>query len=106
MSFLIKLKDLDKDGGGKYPFTYDVYADSETEALEKIRKKYADDEDFKLMEQSYFSDKVIEVIPPAKKEPVLEKPIEETDNLEDLLSLYKIEETDNLEDLLSLYETE
>jgi hypothetical protein len=98
---LVVLKDLDKDGGGKYPFTYDVYADSETEALEKIRKKYADDEDFKLMEQSYFSDEVIEVIPPVGK---VEKPIEETDNLDDLLALYQIEETENLDDLLKLYE--
>jgi hypothetical protein len=33
-----------------------------------------------------------------------EKSIEETDNLDDLLSLYPIEETDNLDDLLKLYE--
>jgi len=38
------------------------------------------------------------------KEPFLEKPIEETENLDDLLTLYQIEETENLDDLLKLYE--
>ena len=164
----VVLKELDKDGGYKHDYFYDIYADSETEALEKIRKQYKDDEDFKFTELSYFSDEVIEVIPATKKvvklsnlkkgdrftfplsqedinmgvtemiyvfdskakstffyksgdsefstsenrevnllsskEPVLEKPIEDTDNLEDLLSLYPIEETENLNDLLKLYE--
>ena len=165
---LVVVKELDKDGGGKIPTTYDVYADNETEALEKIRKRYKDDEDFRLSDLSYFSDEVIEVIPATKKvvklsnlkkgdrftfplsqedinmgvtemiyvfdskakstffyksgdsefstsenrevnlltskEPISEKPIEETDNLDDLLALYQIEETENLDDLLKLYE--
>ena len=165
---LVVVKELDKDGGSKIPRIYDIYADSETEALEKIRKEYADDEDFKLSDLSYFSDEVIEVIPATKKvvklsnlkkgdrftfplsqedinmgvtemiyvfdskakstffyksgdsefstsenrevnlltskEPISEKQIEETDNLDDLLALYQIEETENLDDLLKLYE--
>lgn len=82
---------MDKDGGQKYPEIYDVYADSETEALEKIRQDFKDDEDFKLGDLYYDYDEVVEVIPPTKKEPVLEKPIEETDNVFDLLALYDIE---------------
>jgi len=93
---------MDKDGGTKYPEIYDVYADSEAEALENIRKKIT--EDIKLTDLYYDYNEVVEVIPPTKKEPVSEKPIEEIDNLEDLLELYKIEETDNLDDLLKLYE--
>jgi hypothetical protein len=53
------------------------------------------------MDVYYDYDEIIEVIPPVGK---VEKPIEETDSLEDLLSLYPIEETENLEDLLKLYE--
>lgn len=164
----VVLKELDKDGGYKHDYFYDIYADSETEALEKIRKQYKDDEDFKFTELSYFSDEVVEVIPATKKvvklsnlkkgdrftfplsqedinmgvtemiyvfdskakstffyksgdsefstsenrevnllsskEPILEKPIEDTDSLDDLLALYPIEETNNLDDLLKLYE--
>ena len=92
---------MEKDGGTKYPKVYDVYADSETEALEKIRQEFKDDEDFRLGDLYYDYDEVVEVIPPVNK---VEKPIEETDSLEDLLSLYPIEETENLEDLLKLYE--
>ena len=92
---------MDKDGGTKYPKVYDVYADSETEALEKIRQDFKDDEDFKLGDLYYDYDEVVEVIPPVGK---VEKPIEETDNLDDLLALYQIEETENLDDLLKLYE--
>jgi hypothetical protein len=88
---LVVVKELDKDGGGKIPRMYDVYANTETEALEKIRQEYKDDEDFRLSDLSYFSDEVIEVIPATKKEPVSEKPIEETDNVFDLLALYDIE---------------
>jgi hypothetical protein len=95
---------MDKDGGTKYPKIFDVYADSETEALEKIRQDFEDDKFFKLGDLYYDYDEVVEVIPPTKKEPVLEKQIEETDNLDDLLALYKIEETENLDDLLKLYE--
>ena len=40
----------------------------------------------------------------SSKEPILEKPIEDTDSLDDLLALYPIEETNNLDDLLKLYE--
>ena len=92
---------MEKDGGTKYPRVYDVYADSETEALEKIRKEFKDDEDFRLGDLYYDYDEIVEVIPPVGK---VEKPIEETENLEDLLALYKIEETENLDDLLKLYE--
>jgi len=92
---------MDKDGGTKYPKIYDVYADSETEALEKIRQDFKDDELFKLGDLYYDYDEVVEVIPPIGK---VEKPIEETDNLDDLLALYQIEETENLDDLLKLYE--
>jgi len=95
---------MEKDGGTKYPKIYDVYADNETEALEKIRQDFKDDEDFRLGDLYYDYDEIVEVIPPTKKEPVLEKPIEETDNLDDLLALYQIEETENLDDLLKLYE--
>jgi hypothetical protein len=92
---------MDKDGGTKYPKVYDVYADSETEALEKIRQDFKDDELFKIGDLYYDYDEVVEVIPPVGK---VEKPIEEIDNLDDLLAIYKIEETDNLDDLLKLYE--
>jgi hypothetical protein len=91
----------EKDGGTKYPKVYDVYADSETEALEKIRQDFKDDEDFRLGDLYYDYDEVLEVIPPIGK---VEKPIEEIDNLDDLLAIYQIEETENLEDLLKLYE--
>jgi hypothetical protein len=151
----VVVKELDKDGGYKNDYFYDIYAESETEALEKIRQEYKDDEDFRLSDLSYFSDEVIEVIPATKKivklsnlkkgdrftfplsqedidigvtemiyvfdskakstffyksgdsefytsenrevnllsskEPVLEKPIEETDNVFDLLALYDVE---------------
>jgi hypothetical protein len=97
----VTVKELDKDGGGKSDSMHDVYADTETEALEKIRQEYKDDEDFRLSDLSYFSDEIVEVIPPVGK---VEKPIEETDNLDDLLALYQIEETENLDDLLKLYE--
>jgi hypothetical protein len=89
----------EKDGGTKYPKIHDVYADNETEALENIRQKIK--ENIKSMDVYYDYDEIIEVIPPVGK---VEKPIEETDSLEDLLSLYPIEETENLEDLLKLYE--
>ncbi len=97
----VTVKALDKDGGNKSDSIYDIYADSETEALEKIRQDFKDDEDFRLSDLSYFSDEIVEVIPPVGK---VEKPIEETENLDDLLALYKIEETENLDDLLKLYE--
>lgn len=92
---------MEKDGGTKYPKIYDVYADSETEALEKIRQDFKDDEDFRLGDLYYDYDEIVEVIPPVGK---VEKPIEEIDNLDDLLAIYQIEETDNLDDLLKLYE--
>lgn len=92
---------MEKDGGRKYPEIYDVYADSETEALEKIRQQFKDDKDFGLNDLYYDYDEIVEVIPPVGK---VEKPIEETENLEDLLALYQIEETENLDDLLKLYE--
>lgn len=92
---------MEKDGGTKYPKIYDVYADNETEALEKIRQDFKDDEDFRLGDLYYDYDEIVEVIPPVGK---VEKPIEETDNLDDLLALYQIEETENLDDLLKLYE--
>jgi hypothetical protein len=47
------------------------------------------------------SDEVLKVTPPVNK---VEKPIEETEDLNELLELYKIEETENLDDLLKLYE--
>jgi hypothetical protein len=97
----VVVKALDKDGGDKYESMHDVYADTETEALDKIRQQFKDDEDFRLSDLSYFSDEIVEVIPPVGK---VEKPIEETDNLDDLLALYQIEETENLDDLLKLYE--
>jgi hypothetical protein len=81
----------EKDGGTKYPKIYDVYADSETEALDIIRQDFKDDEDFRLSDLYYDYDEVVELIPPTKKEPASEKPIEETDNVYDLLSLYEIE---------------
>ena len=84
----VTVKELDKDGGYKHDSMHDVYADTETEALEKIRQQYKDDEDFRLSDLSYFSDEIVEVIPPVGK---VEKPIEETDNLDDLLALYQIE---------------
>ena len=157
---------MEKDGGTKYSKIYDVYADSENEALDKIRKKIRDD--IKLTDLYYDYDEVVEVIPPTKKttklsnlkkgdrfifplsqedkdmgvsemiyvfdskekstyfyksgdsnfstsenrevtllsesEPTLEKPIEETEDLADLLALYEIEETENMEDLLKLNE--
>ena len=97
----VVVSEMEKDGGTKYPKIYDVYADSETEALEKIRQDFKDDEDFRLGDLYYDYDEVVEVIPPVGK---VEKPIEETDNLDDLLALYQIEETENLDDLLKLYE--
>lgn len=63
----VTVKELDKDGGYKHDSMHDVYADSETEALEKIRQEYKDDEGFRLSDLSYFSDEVIEVIPATKK---------------------------------------
>ena len=89
----------EKDGGTKYPKIHDVYADNETEALENIRQKIK--ENIKSMDVYYDYDEIIEVIPPVGK---VEKPIEEIDNLDDLLAIYQIEETENLEDLLKLYE--
>jgi hypothetical protein len=95
----VTVKELDKDGGAKHSRIHDVYADTETEALEKIRQQWNDE--WRLSDLSYFSDEVVEVIPPVGK---VEKPIEETDNLDELLALYQIEETENLDDLLKLYE--
>jgi len=93
---------MDKDGGTKYPKLYDVYADNQDEALEKIRDQVT--KSIKLTDLYYDSDEIIDVIPPTENKPVSEIPIEETENLEDLLALYKIEETENLDDLLKLYE--
>ena len=91
---------MEKDGGRKYPNIYEIYADTETEALENIRRTTR--EDIKLTDLYYDYDEVVEVIPPTKKEPIIEKSIEEIDNLEDLLAMCPIEEIDNLHDLLAL----
>jgi hypothetical protein len=91
---------MEKDGGRKYPNIYEIYADTETEALENIRRTTR--EDIKLTDLYYDYDEVVEVIPPTKKEPIIEKSIEEIDNLEDLLAMCPIEEIDNLDDLLAL----
>ena len=48
--------------------------------------------------------KSVEPIVEVVDQPALQKPIEETENLDDLLALYQIEETENLDDLLKLYE--
>lgn len=98
----VVVSEYKKDGGTKYSKLYDVYADNQDEALEKIRKQVG--ESIKLIDLYYDSDLILQVIPPVNKEAVIEKPIEETENLEDLLALYKIGETENLEDLLKLYE--
>ena len=79
---------MEKDGGTKYPKVYDVYADSETEALEKIRKYVQENVGFKYSDLYYDYDEVVEVIPRVGK---VEKPIEETDNVFDLLGFYDIE---------------
>lgn len=78
-----------KDGGTKYPKLYDVYADNQDEALEKIREEVA--KNIESTDLYYDSDEIIEVIPPVEKEAVMEKPIEETENVEDLLALYGLE---------------
>jgi hypothetical protein len=86
----VTVKELDKDGGGKSDSMHDVYADTETEALEKIRQQYKDDEDFRLSDLSYFSDEIVEVIPPVNVVPV-QMPMskeEEKQMLDDLLKEY------------------
>jgi hypothetical protein len=80
---------MEKDGGTKYPSIYDVYADNQDEALQKIREKVRSE--IKMTDLYYDSDEVVEVIPPTKKEAVIEKPIEETENVEDLLALYGLD---------------
>jgi hypothetical protein len=80
---------MEKDGGTKYEKIFDVYANNQDEALKEIREEVAKSNE--LTDLYYVSDEIIEVIPPTKKEPVLEKPIEETDNVFDLLALYDIE---------------
>jgi hypothetical protein len=83
---------MEKDGGTKYPKVYDVYADSETEALEKIRQDFKDDEDFRLGDLYIDYAEVVEVIPPSKqKEAVVDNSIEETQDVEDLLKLMGME---------------
>lgn len=86
----VVISEMDKDGGTKYQRVYDVYADSETEALEKIRKQFNDDEEFKLNDLYYDYDEVVEVIPPVNVVPV-QMPMskeEEKQILDDLLKEY------------------
>jgi hypothetical protein len=56
---------MEKDGGTKYTEIYDVYADSEDEALEKIREKVGSG--IKMTDLYYDYDEVVEVIAPTKK---------------------------------------
>jgi hypothetical protein len=77
---------MEKDGGTKYEKIFDVYANNQDEALKEIREQVAKSNE--LTDLYYVSDEIIEVIPPVGK---VEKPIEETDNVFDLLALYDIE---------------
>lgn len=94
----------------------DFYSVINTKKLNLIKDESIKNEILELIKQTLILAKENNSIgsksePKKTVEPIIEnidetseKSIEETDNLDDLLSLYPIEETDNLDDLLKLYE--
>ena len=80
-----------------------VYGIDEEDALAKAPNYFYDiyaDKNYDLISVSLSEEKE----PIKSVVPIIEKPIEETENLDDLLALYQIGETENIEDLLKLYE--